>query len=67
MVFVEAEGTDGAGRLEGWVDHEPVVHCVSVAVPCADVGTIVEETGDEGGGNVVKRGAVVGKGGDDGD
>ena len=62
-MFVEAEETDGAGRLEGWA----VVHCVSVAVPCADVGTIVEETGDEGGGNVVRRGAVVGKGGDDGD
>jgi hypothetical protein len=41
-------------------------HYVSVGVHCADVGIIVEETG-EGGGDVIKRGTEVGEAGEKGD
>ena len=52
MVCVAAKNMDHAGRSEEWVAH-PTEVCghfgvdcdISVRVPCANVGTIVEETG----------------------
>ena len=52
MVCVAAKDMDHAGRSEEWVAHPTEVcgrfgidHDINVCVPCADVGTIVEETG----------------------